>query len=70
MMNWLKRVNAIQTTDTSETKKITDHNYSNKYITTEEFNNLVLEDLAARLAQGNLANKNSISAFSKKTFWW
>ena len=68
MMNWLKRVNAIQTTDTSETKKITDHNYSNKYITTEEFNNLVLEDLAARLAQGNLANKNSISAFSKKTF--
>ena len=67
-MNWLKRVNAIQTTDTSETKKITDHNYSNKYITTEEFNNLVLEDLAARLAQGNLANKNSISAFSKKTF--
>ena len=46
-------------------KKTTDHDYSNKYITTEEFNNLVLEDLAARLAQ---ANKNSTSAFSKKTY--
>ena len=29
-------------------KKTTDHDYSNKYITTEESNNLVLEDLAAR----------------------
>ena len=50
----IKKVNAIQTTDLvkktdyntkiNETeKKITGHDHSNKYITTQEFNNLTAE---------------------------
>ena len=52
MINYFKKVNAIQTTDTSDLvkkadyntkigeieKKILDHDHSNKYITTKEFN--------------------------------
>ena len=30
-------------------KKITDHDHSNKYITTQEFNKLTLENVSARL---------------------
>ena len=69
MMNWLKRFNAIQTTDTSNLvkksdygtkisgieKKILDHDHSNKYITTQEFNKLTAENFKARLKQANLA---------------
>ena len=47
-------------------KKITDHNYD-KYITTQEFNNITSEHFAARLAQVNLASKNDIADFVSKT---
>ena len=48
-------------------KRITDHNHD-KYITTHKFNKFTTpESFAARLAQANLANKNDISDFVKKT---
>ena len=37
--------------------------YHSKYITTQEFNKLTSEILAARLVQGNLTNKNDIANF-------
>ena len=39
-------------------KKITEHDHSNKYITTQEFDKLTSENFASRLAQANLAGKN------------
>ena len=47
-------------------KKITDHNYD-KYITIPKFNKLTAETFSARLAQGNLANKNDITNFVNKS---
>ena len=44
--------------------KLLDHS---KYITTPEFNKLTAETVAARLAQANLASKNDIANFVKKT---
>ena len=38
-----------------------------KYVTTPEFNKLTAENFVARLAQANLASKNGISNFVKKT---
>ena len=38
-------------------KKITDHDHSNKYITTLEFNRLTAENFAARLKEANLASQ-------------
>ena len=38
-----------------------------KYITNPEFNKLTVEDFAARLAETNLASKNDIANFVKKT---
>ena len=38
-----------------------------KYITTPEFNKLTAENVNARLAQANLASKNDIANFIKKT---
>ena len=49
-------------------KKITDHDYD-RCITTPEFNKLAAENFAARLAQANLASKNDIANFVKKTDW-
>ena len=72
----LKRLN-ISTTDTSNLVKKTDYNTRiseteikittdhGKYINTQEFNKLISEDFAARLAQANLASKND--NFVKKT---
>ena len=37
-------------------KRITDHNHD-KYITTSEFNKVITENFAARLAQANLVTK-------------
>ena len=48
-------------------KNMTDYDHSNKYITTQEFNKLTSENLASRIAQANLANKNDIAALVKKT---
>ena len=54
-------------TKISETEsKITGHDHD-KYITTPEFNKLTAENFAARLAQANLAYKNDIANFVKKT---
>ena len=47
-------------------KKVTDHDYD-EYISAAELNKLIAEKLAAKLAQANLANKNDISNFVKKT---
>ena len=47
-------------------KKITDHDHD-KYITTPEFNKLTGDNFAARLKQTNLARKNDIASFLKKT---
>ena len=48
-------------------KKIINHDHSNKYIITQEFNKLTAENFATTLVQANLANKNDIAAFVKKT---
>ena len=77
----VKKVNNIQTTDTSNLVKktyyntkineiekiITDHDHSNKYITTKEFDKLNAESFAAKLAKENLATKSDITAFVRKT---
>ena len=47
-------------------KKITDH-FHHKYITTPEFNTLTAENLAAKLAQANLAIENDVDNFVNKT---
>ena len=44
-------------------KKITDHDHSNKYITTPEFNELTSENYAARLKKANLASKSDFARF-------
>ena len=74
------KFNAIQTTDTSNLvkksdyntkineieKKITDHDHD-KYITTQEINELTSENFVTRLAQANLASKNDIAALVKRS---
>ena len=47
--------------------KNTDHDHSNKYITTQEFNKITSQNFAARLPQANLAGKSDIANFGKKT---
>ena len=44
-------------------RKITYHDYNEKYITTQEFNNLKSENFAAKLKQGNLVTKPDIDDF-------
>ena len=75
----VKKLNNINTTNTSNlVKKLTiaqrlmklkntDLDYSNKYITTQEFNKLTSEIFTSRLAQASLANKNYLCNFVKKT---
>ena len=46
--------------------KITHYDYD-KYFTIPEFNKLTVENFAARLAQANLASKNDLANFGKKT---
>ena len=48
--NYNTKINEIK-------KKITDHDHD-KYITTQEFNMLTSENVAARLAQANVGGKN------------
>ena len=75
----LEKVN-INTTDTSNLvkkaeydtrvvkfKRIADHEHSNKYIITYECSKLTPENYAARLKRANLASKNEIADFVKKT---
>ena len=55
-------------TKTNETgKEITDHDQSNKYITTQEFNELTAEKFSAWLKQANLLSKSNIANFVKRT---
>ena len=79
-MNWLKKRNAHQTTDTSNlvlktdyntkpneiVKKYTDHA---KYITAQEFNKLTGYNFAARLKQANLVSNDNISDIVKNTYF-
>ena len=73
----LKKFDNISTTDTSNLdkknrlkieNKINDHNHD-KYITTQEFNELTSANLAAILKQTNLASKTDIANFIKKTYF-
>ena len=47
-------------------RKIFDHGHD-KYITTHDFNKITAEGFAERLKQANLAGKNDITDFVKKT---
>ena len=47
--------------------KITEHDHSNKYITTQEFNRLIADYFAARLKQANVGSKNGSADCVKKT---
>ena len=38
-------------------KKIANHDHNNNFITTQEFNELKIKNVASRLAQANLATK-------------
>ena len=49
-----------------ENKITTDHDHD-KYITTQELNNITSENFNARLAQANLASKSDIAKFAKNT---
>ena len=53
-------------TKVSEIKKILDLD-NGEYITTQEFNKLTADTLASTLRQANLASKNDIANFGKKT---
>ena len=48
-------------------KKITGHVHSNNYSTTQEFNKSTAENLATRLIKTNLARRNDVPNFVKKT---
>ena len=76
----VKKFNNINTTNTSDLvekadynteinkieKKISYHNHD-KDITTQEFDNLTSDNFTARLEQANLASKNDVANFVKKT---
>ena len=47
-------------------KKTLDHDHG-KYITKQEFNNMMADNFAARLAQAKLATKDDIADFVKQT---
>ena len=75
----VKKGNNVNTTDTRDLvkktdynrkineidKKTTDHDHD-KYITTQEFNELTSENVDARLVQAKLTGKNYIADFAKK----
>ena len=78
---FVKKVNNISTTDTSNLIKKTDYNTKIsetenkttidhfKYITTLQFNKLTSKKFSARLEQANLASKNFIANFVNKTYF-
>ena len=65
LLIWLKKTDYNTKINETE-KKITDHDHA-KYITAQECNKLVSDNFAAVLAQLNLASKNDIANFVKKT---
>ena len=48
-------------------KKITDHDHSNMYITTQKFNKLTVDNFADRLKQAISGSKSDVADFVKKT---
>ena len=72
----VKKANANKTTDTSNLGKETDYDTkiskiflkSNKYITTQKFNQLIAENFAARLKEASLATLADIDDFVEKPF--
>lgn len=77
MMNWLKKLKVfrlrilfIQLKNVdyyTKEKKITDHDHNNNYVTTQKLNQLTKENFAKILKNVNLANKNDITNFLKKS---
>ena len=65
--NLVKKLTITKKITEIEDKITTDHDHD-KYITTQEFNNLTSESFTARLKQANLASKNDISNFVKNRF--
>ena len=77
----VKKVKNIKTADTNDLvkkayyntkfndieKKITDHDHSNMYITTQEFNKLTTDNFADRLKQAISGSKSDVADFVKKT---
>ena len=83
MMNWLKKVTILRllilasnlvkkagyNSKISEIEKqINDHNHSNNYSTTQGFNKLTSENFWCKIQTANLASKNDIVNFVKKTY--
>ena len=75
-----KKVNTIQTIDTSNLVKKPDHKTRvkefedkipdhDKYIITQEFNKLTTKNFPGRLKQAILASKNDTGHFLKKTYF-
>ena len=64
--NLVKKTDYNAKTKGIKNKITTDHNHD-KCITTQEFNKLTSENISAILAQENLARKNYITNFVRKT---
>ena len=64
--NLVKKTDYNAKTKGIKNKITTDHNHD-KCITTQEFNKLTSENISAILVQGNLARKNFITNFVRKT---
>ena len=47
-------------------KKVTNNHDHDKYITTQEFNKLIFDNFAARLAEARLASKSDVANFIKR----
>ena len=65
--NFVKNADEISEVSEIENKITVDHD-NDKQITTQVFNQLILENFTARLAQiANLASKSNVANFVKKT---
>ena len=65
--NFVKNADEISEISEIENKITVDHD-NDKQITTQVFNQLILENFTARLAQiANLASKSNVANFVKKT---
>ena len=76
----VKNIRAIQTINTNDLVKKADYNTKidenerkipnhDKCVTTQEFNKLTAENVAARLKQTKLASKDDIADFVKNTYF-
>ena len=67
MKNKIPNITNLATTTTAVTAVENKIANQSKYITASELNKLTSESFASRLVQGNLASKNVIANFIKKT---